>query len=71
MSATDFQLSTDFITLGQLAKATGVVGSGSDIKQLLADNPATVNGETENRRGRKLYPGDVVQFRGQPTIRLR
>ena len=52
----------DMIRLGQLLKLAGVVGSGSDVKLLLAEASILVNGEPENRRGRQLHPGDVVDL---------
>ncbi len=55
----------DMIRLGQLLKLAGVVGVGSDVKALLASVPITVNGEIENRRGRQLHPGDVVDVDGE------
>ena len=52
----------DFIRLGQALKKAGVVGSGSDAKALILNGEVSVNGEIEERRGRKLYPGDIVSF---------
>lgn len=49
------------IRLGQLLKLAGVVGSGSEAKDLLAFEGVLVNGEPEERRGRQLHPGDVVR----------
>ncbi|MCA0359905.1 MAG: S4 domain-containing protein YaaA [Armatimonadetes bacterium] len=65
-----FTLSTEFITLGQLIKATGIVFTGGEIKAYLAEYTPLVNGEPDNRRGRKLYPGDVVEFPGGATVTL-
>ncbi len=48
------------IRLGQLLKLAGIVDSGSEVKALLASEPASVNGERETRRGRQLHRGDVV-----------
>ena len=62
---TDVEIRGDMIRLGQLLKLAGVVGSGGDIKALLATEPVTVNGEPENRRGRQLAKGDVVAVAGQ------
>jgi len=42
-------------------KLAGIVDSGGEARQLLAAEPAIVNGEPENRRGRQLHPGDVVR----------
>ena len=53
----------DYITLGQLLKLVGEVQSGSEIKPYLASEAPIVNGEPENRRGRKLRAGDVVDLK--------
>ncbi|MFA9556238.1 S4 domain-containing protein YaaA [Evansella sp. AB-rgal1] len=50
----------DYITLGQLLKEVGVISTGGAAKWFLQDNPVRVNNEDENRRGKKLYPGDMV-----------
>ena len=64
----EFQLHGDYITLGQLLKSTGMVGSGGDVKRFLAETSIIVNGEAEQRRGRKLRPGDTVSFAGTNLI---
>ena len=50
-----------FITLGVLLKITGIIDTGGQAKFFLAENTVLVNGEEENRRGRKLYRGDLIQ----------
>ena len=50
-----------FITLGILFKITGIIDTGGQAKFFLAENTVLVNGEEENRRGRKLYHGDLIQ----------
>ncbi|HYM65786.1 MAG TPA: RNA-binding S4 domain-containing protein [Patescibacteria group bacterium] len=57
------------ITLGQLLKLAGVVDSGSEVKALLAAEPARVNGEREARRGRQLRLGDSVRI-GEHDLRV-
>lgn len=52
----------DFIRLGQALKKAGIAGSGSDAKTFIVNGEVSVNGEIEERRGRKLYPGDTVSF---------
>ena len=51
----------EYITLQSLLKLTGVIDTGGMAKIYLANNEALVNGELENRRGRKLYPNDIVE----------
>ena len=55
----------EFIKLGQALKKAGVVGSGVDAKMVILDGLVSVNGEVELRRGKKIYPGDVVTFEGE------
>ena len=55
----------EVIKLGQLLKKAGLVGSGVEAKEVIIDGEVKVNGETEERRGRKLYDGDVVSFDGE------
>ena len=50
-----------FITLGILLKITGVIDTGGQAKYFLTENKVLVNGEEDNRRGRKLYHGDVIE----------
>lgn len=52
----------DFIRLGQAMKLAGMVSSGVEAKIYITEGEVAVNGETETRRGRKLYPGDVFSY---------
>ncbi len=54
----------DFIKLGQALKKAGLEASGVDAKTDIQSGLVKVNGETEERRGRKLYDGDVLEFDG-------
>jgi ribosome-associated protein len=57
---TQFGIATDYIKLDSFLKLVNIVGSGGEAKIIIADGQVAVNGETEMRRGRKLYPGDRV-----------
>lgn len=59
------KLKDDFIKLGQALKLAGLVESGVDAKFAIQDGLVKVNGEVDERRGRKLYDGDIVEFNGQ------
>jgi ribosome-associated protein len=63
--ARQVQIRGDMIRLGQLLKLAGVVDTGGEIHDLLAAEPVLVNGESEDRRGRQLHPGDVVAVAGE------
>lgn len=55
-------IKTDFITLGQLIKYLSIVGSGGEVKIYLMHNDIYLNETPENRRGKKIYPGDQVKI---------
>lgn len=55
------RINTEYITLGQFLKFSDIIQSGAEAKSYLAQNNVEVNGELENRRGRKLRPGDVIE----------
>lgn len=59
------KLRDEFIKLGQALKAASLVEDGVEAKLVIQDGLVKVNGETDIRRGRKLYDGDVVSFDGQ------
>lgn len=56
------KINTEFITLGQLLKMENLISSGGEAKYFLANNDVYVNGELDNRRGRKLYPDMVIKI---------
>ena len=60
MEKVEIKLRDDFIKLGQALKASGIAESGVDAKFIIQDGEVTVNGETELRRGRKLFDQDEV-----------
>jgi ribosome-associated protein len=67
--SSDIHIRGDTIRLGQLLKLAGLIGSGSEAKDLLATEPVLVNGEPEERRGRQLHAGDVVRV-GDEELRV-
>ena len=56
------KIDTEVITLGQLLKMTDWISSGGEAKFAVKELKITVNGEKEDRRGRKLYPGDQISI---------
>ena len=55
---------TEYIRLDQLLKFAGVVPTGGMAKEMILTGDITVNGEVCILRGKKLYDGDRVEFRG-------
>ncbi len=59
------KLKDEFIKLGQALKAAGLVDSGVEAKFMIQDGFVKVNGEVDTRRGRKLYGGEIVDYKGK------
>lgn len=55
-------LTTPYITLGQLLKIADIISSGGQAKYFLEEYAVWINGEQDQRRGRKLYPEDAVKI---------
>ncbi|MCI2239990.1 RNA-binding S4 domain-containing protein [Paenibacillus sp. TRM 82003] len=56
---------TGTVRLGQFLKLVGAVDSGGEAREVLAAGEVSVNGEVDDRRGRQLSDGDVVELGGQ------
>lgn len=61
----EIKISTDFIKLDSAMKLSGAVSMGSEAKHAVLEGLVKVNGETELRRGRKLYKNDKFTFEGK------
>lgn len=61
-------IENEFITLGQFLKHADIISSGGMAKWYLAEHTILVNNELENRRGKKLYPGTVVEIPEEGTF---
>ncbi|PRP55301.1 ribosome maturation protein RlbA [Bacillus halotolerans] len=62
--ANPISIDTEMITLGQFLKLSDVIQSGGMAKWFLSEHEVLVNNKPDNRRGRKLYVGDVVEIEG-------
>ena len=65
MNCTEIEIRDEYIRLGQAMKLAGIMQMGSDIIYAIQDGFVKVNGETEERRGRKLFKGDIFSYEGQ------
>ena len=57
-------ISTEFIKLEAALKFANATESGGMAKTVIQEGLVTVNGEVCTMRGKKLYPGDQVDFEG-------
>ena len=67
----EIKIRDEFIKLGQALKLAGVVEDGVEAKFVIQDGLVKVNGEVDERRGRKVYEGDVISFNGQDIEVIR
>jgi ribosome-associated protein len=59
-----------YIKLDQFLKLSDCVSTGGMAKALLQEGHVLVNGEKEERRGRKLYPGDRVEVQDEGSFEV-
>ncbi|WP_396128941.1 S4 domain-containing protein YaaA [Exiguobacterium mexicanum] len=57
-------ITTEYVTLGQFLKLADIISSGGQAKFFLEDIQVKVNGEIDQRRGRKLRDGDTIEVEG-------
>ena len=55
-------INTEFIKLDSLLKFAALVGTGGEAKVVISEAMVKVNGEVCTMRGKKIYPGDKVDF---------
>ena len=67
----EIKIRDEFIKLGQALKLAGVVEDGVEAKFVIQDGLVKVNGEVDQRRGRKVYEGDVITFEDQEIKVIR
>ena len=67
----EIKIRDEFIKLGQALKLAGVVEDGVEAKYAIQDGLVQVNGEVDQRRGRKVYEGYVITFEDQEIKVIR
>ena len=63
-----FTITGEYITLGQFLKEESFISSGGQAKFYLQDNLVTLNGELEQRRGKKIF--ELCTYAGKGRIGL-
>ena len=58
------EIRTDYIKLDSLLKYAGLTGTGGEAKYVISEGMVKVNGEVCTLKGKKIYPGDKVEFGG-------
>ena len=66
----ELSINREFVTLGQVLKMTDAISSGGMAKWFLSEHEVFVNGDVEDRRGRKLRHGDVINIPSVGRFRI-
>ena len=66
----DLKINSEYITLGQALKMTDTISSGGMAKWFLSEHEVFVNGEAEDRRGKKLRHGDLINIPSVGRFRI-
>lgn len=56
------KIDTEYITLGQFLKLAEIIDSGGMAKWFLSEHEIFINGEQDQRRGKKLRDGDSIEI---------
>lgn len=62
------KIDTEYITLGQFLKLADIIQSGGMAKWFLSEHEVYINGEQDQRRGRKLRAGDKIEIPSNGTF---
>lgn len=68
MKTEHIKIDDDFIRLDNLIKFGGFVSSGGQGKVLIQSGFVTLDGEVCTQRGKKVYKGSKVQYKGNTII---
>ena len=61
---TEIKIHTEYITLSQLLKFSGIAETGGQADWAIREGDVTVNGEVCTMRGKKLRGGDTAEYEG-------
>ena len=64
------EITTEYIKLQDLLKLAGLTYIGGEAKVMVQEGLVKVNGEVCTMRGKKIRPGDRVEFEGK-TLEVR
>ena len=66
----DVELTKEPVELYKILKFEGMVSSGGEAKNAIAEGQVTVNGTVETQKRKKIVSGDIIEF-GEDKIRLQ
>lgn len=64
------EISREPVELYKILKFEGMVGSGGEAKQVIAQGRVRVNGKVDTRKRKKIVTGDTIEFE-QEMIQIK
>ena len=64
----NISITTEYIKLDSLLKYAGLVGTGGEAKYVISEGMVSVNSQICTQRGKKIRPGDVIEFQAQKIV---
>ena len=65
MNESVIKITDDFIRLDTLLKLAGITETGGQAKFIIQNGEVKLNGEVCTMRGKKVYPGDIAEYKSQ------
>ena len=62
---TEIKITTEYIKLQDLLKLASLTATGGEAKVVIQEGEVPVNGAVCMMRGKKIRPGDAVEFNGK------
>jgi ribosome-associated protein len=62
------EITSEPVELYKILKFEGMVASGGEAKQVIADRYVRVNGQVETRKRKKIISGDTIEFADQVIL---
>ena len=61
----NFEITEEPIELYKILKFENMVTSGGEAKHAISQGQVVVNGEVETRKRKKIFSGDIVEFKDE------
>ena len=61
----ELEITEEPIELYKILKFENMVNSGGEAKHVISEGQVVVNGEVETRKRKKIFSGDIIEFRNE------
>lgn len=61
----DVEITEEPVELYKIIKFENMVNSGGEAKYVISQGRVVVNGEVETRKRKKIFSGDIIQFKDE------